>query len=100
MYQKKLLYKKSISGLESPGFELNYYITEEVHLLSEESAAYGIIIEKHDASDNLEVFSATCCFMEYTSADLLLKELSRNTVTPMSADEVIDTILASQKFKY
>ncbi len=92
MFKRELVSQKKFQTDSGHSFRVEYYITKDSGRLNELTPGYGILIEKNEHGQ-IETYEATGCFHEYAPAYAMAEKLSRYGVTPMAAEETIESIL-------
>lgn len=100
MITKKLLSKNSFMDDNGFEFSVEYFITKTSAVFNDSVCPYGFTIEKPMLNGDSDVYSAEACFKKEDNAILLLQALSEYQVTPLSAEESIDTLMDLCKFNY
>jgi len=92
MLKRELVSCKKFHTENGDSFMVEYFITMESGKLNELTPGYGILIEKNEKG-NIETYEAARCFHEYAPAYSIAEKLSRYGVTPVAAEETLESIL-------
>ena len=92
MLKRELVSCKNFHTDTGATFRVEYFITKDHGKLNELTPGYGILIEKNE-NGIIETYEAACCFHEYAPAYSIAEKLARYGVTPVAAEETLESIL-------